>query len=83
MVLFPEPEIQKERLEYGIKFFKKEIQNWWDAQADRFFSQQAQFCRWVVVKLKDEILYSKVASDKYDTFWCKFPEEMYNWLQRL
>ena len=29
------------------------------------------------------VLFSDSASDTYKIFWGKFPEELYNWLQRL
>ena len=56
------------------RIFDKEIQKWWDDHLDQFIAQQAEVRQQKVKTVKNQILFSKVASDIYEIFWGNFPE---------
>ena len=65
------------------RIFEREINFWWDNHLDQFIAQQAELRRQKEKTIKDLVLFSDSASDTYEIFWGKFPEELYNWLRRL
>ena len=65
------------------QIFEREIRSWWDNHLDQFIAQQAKLRRQKEKTIKNLVLFSDSASDTYEIFWGKFPEELYNWLRRL
>lgn len=65
------------------RIFKKEIRDWWDKRVDQFILEQAIQRGQPIAKVSKETLNVEVTSDQYEIFWCKFPEDLYNWLRRL
>ena len=62
---------------------KKELRSYWYNHLDQFISQQAELWQQREKIVKDRVLFSESASDLYEILWGKFPEELYDWLQRL
>ena len=62
---------------------ERELRSWWYNHLDQFISQQAELRQQREKTVKDRVLFSESASDLYEILWGKFPEELYNWLQRL
>ena len=63
--------------------YEREIRSWWDNHLDQFIVQQAELRQQREKTVKNKVLFSESASDIYEIFWGKFPEELYNSLQRL
>ena len=65
------------------QIFEREIRSWWDNHLDQCIAQKIELIRQKEKIIKDLVLFSDSASDTYEIFWGKFPEELYNWLWRL
>lgn len=65
------------------RIFKEEIKDWWDNGVDQFIAEQATKRGQLASKVNEETLYAEGASEQYEIFWFKFPEDLYNWLRRL
>lgn len=65
------------------RIFTKEIKDWWNNKVHKFIVEQVIQRGQPITKVSKEMLYVEGASDQYENFWCKFLEELYNWLRKL
>lgn len=65
------------------RVFIREIGDWWNHKVDQFMVESAARRNQPIDKVRKEILYSDSSDFQYEIFWCKFPEDLYNWLKEL
>lgn len=65
------------------RVFKRAIKDWWDHKVDQFVAKKAAHRSQLISKVHEGILYVDNSDDQYEIFWCKFPEDLYNWLREL
>lgn len=65
------------------RVFKREIGNWWNHKIDQFVAERVSCRNQSIGRVCKQILYVDSSDDQYEIFWCKFPEDLYNWLREL